>query len=113
MISVSEVTMKSRMLTGLLLAAVAISGDALAKTGTPADGEAYLQAVSHSGDPDVASVLGDINAAHRKACGEGYSADQLRAIASQNGDYAALLSLRAMDKAEYQQKLNASFTRCD
>ncbi|MDF7630763.1 hypothetical protein PUG46_15990 [Erwiniaceae bacterium L1_55_4] len=107
--------MKNKALISLILLVAGASGfvQAQAQTGTPADGEAYLQAVSHSGDPDVASVLGDINAAHRKACGESYSADQLRAIASQNGDYAALLSVRAMDKAEYQQKLNASFTRCD
>lgn len=77
------------------------------------DGDAYIHAMQHSGDPDVAKVLSDINGRHKKACGDGYSAEQLRNIAEKSGDYASLLSLYAMDPGSYREKLNDSFTRCE
>ncbi|MDU4943536.1 MAG: hypothetical protein E6X23_18685 [Mixta calida] len=101
--------MKRKMLFSLaLLTAGVVTGVQAAD-----DGDAYVHAMQQSGDADVANVLGDINARHKKACGEGYSEEQLRGIAEKSGDYASLLSLYAMDRASYREKLNASFTRCD
>lgn len=101
--------MKRKILISLtLLAAGVVTGVQAAN-----DGDAYIHAMQQSGDPDVAKVLSDINARHKKACGDGYSTEQLRTIAEKSGDYASLLSLYAMDPGSYRDKLKGSFTRCD